>query len=428
VDEAATAFNQSMHLDPCNGVTHFDVARYWNLSGMYGTSQRHIETAYKLSPTNLEIAQRWRRTHAVPLTAEQRLALLKTRLERETDLTPEQKDGIEAAIKGIETREKGGCELVSPITETKVPMVPIANGPTSSPMEMPAAGLDVQINGKRKRLEIDTGASGLLLSRSAAKSAGLVPELESKAGGIGDEGMANAFVTHVDDIRIGGMEFRNCMVGVLEKNSALEIDGLIGPDVFRDYIVTLDIPGRELRIGSLPARPDETAKTTSLETSNDDKGAVSIADSARDRYVAPEMKDWTPVFRYEHFLIFPTMIGNAPIKLFMMDTGASFTMISPTAAREVTHVSGGSDVRVRGISGEVKNVLVADNVSIAFAGVRQVNEGMTSFDSSVLTQSAGVEISGLLGFPMLRELVISIDYRDNLVKVVYDPKKGYHAH
>jgi hypothetical protein len=29
---------------------------------------------------------------------------------------------------------------------------------------------------------------------------------------------------------------------------------------------------------------------------------------------------------------------------------------------------------------------------------------------------------------MLRELVISIDYRDNLVKVVYDPKKGYHAH
>ena len=29
--------------------------------------------------------------------------------------------------------------------------------------------------------------------------------------------------------------------------------------------------------------------------------------------------------------------------------------------------------------------------------------------------------------PILRELVLSIDYRDNLIHVVYDPKKGYHA-
>ena len=43
-----------------------------------------------------------------------------------------------------------------------------------------------------------------------------------------------------------------------------------------------------------------------------------------------------------------------------------------------------------------------------------------------LSRGAGVEISGLIGFPTLRQLVISIDYRDNLVHVVYDPKKGYH--
>jgi len=37
-----------------------------------------------------------------------------------------------------------------------------------------------------------------------------------------------------------------------------------------------------------------------------------------------------------------------------------------------------------------------------------------------------VNISGFIGFVTLRELVISIDYRDNLIHVVYDPKKGYH--
>ena len=65
-------------------------------------------------------------------------------------------------------------------------------------------------------------------------------------------------------------------------------------------------------------------------------------------------------------------------------------------------------------------------VTITFANVRQILPDMTSYDSSMLAHSAGVEISGLIGFPTLRELVISIDYRDNLVHVVYDPNKGYH--
>jgi predicted aspartyl protease len=111
-----------------------------------------------------------------------------------------------------------------------------------------------------------------------------------------------------------------------------------------------------------------------------------------------------------------------------MDTGASQTTISPSAAREVTHVAGDSNARVKGLSGEVKNVMSADRVTIAFGGVRQMTAGMESFDTGSLTRASGVEISGLIGFPTLRELVISIDYRDNLVHVVYDPKKGFHAH
>ena len=428
VDEAATAWNQSVHLDPCNGVTHYDAYRFLELSGMYASAQRRLEIAHRYSPDNPEIGRRWRASHALPLTPEQQLALLKARLDNPS-LTQEQKDGIQAAIGGIEAREKGSCELVSPVTATKVPIVPIANGPVSSPQDMYGAGLDVELNGKKRRLEIDTGASGMLLSRSVAKSAGLVPELEVKTGGVGDQGPANSFVTHVDDIKIGNMEFRNCMVRVLEQGDVLGVDGLIGTDVFRDYVVTLDIPGREMRIGPLPKRPDEAAeKPTSLNTSDADGTPVSVADSAKDRYIAPEMKDWTPVFRSGHNLIFPTVIGNAPLKLFLMDTGSSHGMISPEAAREVTHVSGGTDERVKGISGEVNKVLIADRVSITFAGVRQITEGMTSFDSAALGRSAGVEISGMIGFPTLRELVLSIDYRDNLVHVVYDPKKGFHAH
>jgi hypothetical protein len=53
---------------------------------------------------------------------------------------------------------------------------------------------------------------------------------------------------------------------------------------------------------------------------------------------------------------------------------------------------------------------------------------MLSYDNTMLARTTGVEISGLIGFPTLRELIISIDYRDNLVHVVYDPKHGFHTH
>ena len=428
VDAAAIAFNQSFQLDPCNGITRYDMYSYLELSGMYASAQHQLDFAHGVSPNNRRIGERWVTSHHTFMTPQQTLDSLQRRLQNPS-LPAGEKDGIQATIAGLQAREKGDCELVSPVTSAKLPLVAVGRNGSVMSQDMYAAGLDILFNGKRQRLIVDTGASGLLLTRDAAKAAGLVSEVEAKAGGIGNQGAAAAFITHVDDIRVGSMEFKNCMVHVLEQNRIVldNTDGLIGPDVFRNFVVTLDIPSRELRLGPLPPLPGESAaQPTSLITS-DDNSSRSIADRARDRYVAPEMKDWTPVFRSDHFLIFRTLIGNAPVKLFVMDTGAAMGMISPAAAREVTHVADANpDAHVQGLSGEVKKVLVADDVTIAFAKVRQLTQGMASFDGSSLTRSAGVEISGLIGFPTLRQLVISIDYRDNLVHVVYDPKHGYH--
>lgn len=41
----------------------------------------------------------------------------------------------------------------------------------------------------------------------------------------------------------------------------------------------------------------------------------------QDRYISPEMKSYTSVFRFGHFLLVPTAIGKVPGKLFMIDTG-----------------------------------------------------------------------------------------------------------
>lgn len=436
VDEAAKTFNRSVAANPCSGQVHYDMANYLRLAGYYGSAQRQLEMAHSLAADNPQITGLWRSTHGAPLTAEQRMEVLKRRAANPS-LTPEQKDSIDAAIKGLEAQERGNCELATPMTAAKLPITPISTGANASGLNDPwesmyESALELKINGKKKRLEIDTGASGLVLTHSAAKAAGLVPEAQLKAGGVGDDGFVTATVSHVDDIKIGEMEFKNCIVQVLPAGNVLEkvadMDGLIGPDVFQGFLVTIDVPGAEVRLGPLPKRPDETqaVNTYSLNTS-DDEAKLSMADRAKDRYVAPEMKDWTPVFRSQHMLIVPTYIGNAPVKLFLLDTGAQKSMISPTAAREVTQLSGFTNSKVIGISGQVQNLLIADKVNITFAHVTQENRGLQSFDFGGISRSAGVDVSGIIGFPMLSELVISIDYRDNLIHVTYDPKKGHHA-
>jgi len=426
VHDAAVAINQSSRLNPCIGRTHYEAARFLNLSGMYATAQRELEMAHALAPGDLEISRLWVSTHAVPPTPEQRLETLKQRLSNPS-LNEEQKAATEAAIKALESHQKGTCELVTPVEHATVPILPIYRDPNDQKGSMYEAEVALEINGRKRRFEVDTGASGLVLNHAAAKAAGLIPEATLRAGGIGSD-RNTVYVSHVDDIKVGPMEFRNCMVRVAggSLDLAPDVDGLIGPDVFSSYAVTLDYPSFEMRLDPLPPRPGENGIVKSLATSTEQE-TLSPADRARDRYIAPAMKDWTPFFRAQHMLIVPTGIGDAPTKLFLMDSGSQRSMISPEAAKEVTVVSKFTNSSVSGINGKVQNIMVAEKVQLKFAGIGQQVNHMDAFDLGGISRAAGVDISGLIGFPALRQLVISIDYRDNLVHVVYNPKKGYHA-
>ncbi len=419
VEEAAKALNQSGRLDPCLARTRYEVGRYLNLNGMYASAQRQLEFAYKLAPEDPQIKRAWERSQRVPLTAEQELDRLHERAN-EPNLSEEKKAALENTIKAVQAQSKGDCTLAAPVTNAKVPMF-ASNESNLSSRPATSSGVDVILNGKRRRFLLDTGASGLMLTRSAAKALGLTPEAEMQTGGIGDEGSRNTFLAHVDDVKIGSMEFHNCMVRVLESDPRLGIDGLLGPDVFHSFVVTLDFPNSELRLSPLPPRPEETTATPALGTDGEAVQGPG-ARIRRDRYVAPEMANWEKVFRSGHYLIVPTYIGNTPVKLFILDTGAGQNLISPDAAREVTKVHDNDGDRVRGISGNVNHVAGTDSLFIQFAGVRQqISQGLNAIDTSQITRGSGVEISGFIGYPILHQLMIQIDYRDDLVHVSYSP-------
>jgi hypothetical protein len=135
------------------------------------------------------------------------------------------------------------------------------------------------------------------------------------------------------------------------------------------------------------------------------------------------MQSYTRVFRFGHDLLIPTKIGDVPSKLFVIDTGAFNNTISPAAAREVTKVGTDLDTTVRGLSSSVNKVYSADKAVLQFGRLRQENQEIVAFDTTSLSNASGTEISGFLGFAMLRVLDIKIDYRDALVDFSYDPKR-----
>ncbi len=442
---AAHSADESFKLDPCNPHTQLLLADLFRLSSFYASARSHILTAHQLDPDDPEIRGEW----MMSLPLKQRVQEIEAYLDEPRGDDAEEvrhlRDYLEH-IQKLSTEPRKPCKLVSQISATQMPFVYLMRDAN----HVDGFGLDVKLNNRNARLEIDTGAGGLLVSSSTAKHAGLLAFSQNEVGGIGDEAERKGYTAYADSIRIGDLEFQNCAVQVIDgRYMPGDSDGLIGMDVFSQFLVTLDYPMRKLSLGPLPLRPGEDAASTGkLNTENDDEEgdnqttekpaqpgttappANATSDKTSrgpyDRYIAPQMTDYTKVYREGHQLILPAALNASKIKLFILDTGAWMTTISPQAAREVTKVYGDSSLRVEGLNGEVTKTYLADKIVFRFANLSQEVQGVVAFDTSKISKDDGMEISGLLGATTLDQLTIHIDYRDGLVKFDYDPKHGYH--
>ena len=414
-------FQLAIKADLCNARAYYGVAQIDGLAGYYASAKRLIEQAYALHPTDDDIETTWISTRS----RAERMAKWTDYAEHSKQINDDDRTKLKTRLEKESLYHSTDCRMgaTSPRVAT-VPMAKLSDGPE----RFIGWGLDVQFNGKRRRLQIDTGASGITISRAAAMFLGIQREDATQTGGIGDKAKVRTSVTHVASVKIGGIEFTNCAVEILEKWSVLDSDGLIGGDVFDASELTLDFPRHELRVAPLPLRPGETeADRAKLEAAGDDAEYTP-----HDPYIAPEMAKWVRVYRNGHELLMPTAIvetrrmkdqGAWKDKLFLLDSGADSNLISPAAAREVTKVSRDWDSGIRGIQGEVDKVFEAGKFTLAFAGLRLDSPYMTSIDTTTISHDAGVEVSGLIGAPALFQLVMHIDYRDNLVWCEYTPKK-----
>jgi len=436
IASAEKEFVKAVNADPALARPRLGLARIYRATSLYRRAKTMIDSAHQLDTEDPDIYDFWVGT----LTRAEKIKEMESRLERGDK--KDSKDREEAQkyldyLKQEQVQPAHHCQLATKVTSTETPLEYLLLDPSHAR----GYGLKVDLNGKKATLMLDTGSSGILVSQGIGEKAGITKVFTSKVWGTGDKGEKNSYVGYAESIKIGNLEFRDCPVEVLQKRSVVGDDGLIGGDVFEDFLMELDFYARKLKLGELPKRPNEAARPVALqaggetgeysreEAGSDEKKSAGDASAKpaandvgpQDRYIAPEMQSYTRVFRFGHMLLVPTRINDVPDKLFLLDTGALSNYISPDCAREITKVHDDSTVTVEGLSGYVKRVYSADKVVMQFGKMRQENQDLVAFDFSNLSRSLGTEVSGTLGFVTLHLLKVKIDYRDGLVDFKYEP-------
>ena len=120
-----------------------------------------------------------------------------------------------------------------------------------------AFAVSVRLNDRvTASLMLDTGASGLTISRKLAEKAGARKLSEHSLEGVGSAGALAGYVGWLDKVTVGDFEFHDCNIHV-SPNMNADYDGLIGTDVFEKYLVTIDFPAHELHLVQEGLEPDD---------------------------------------------------------------------------------------------------------------------------------------------------------------------------
>jgi predicted aspartyl protease len=402
-------YRAALKLDANSARVQFGMGRMFQMVSMNKRAKEAFAKAHQLDPDDEQIFDYW--VDTLPY-AEQLEAVKKSAGAHPSD-------GEANRIKYLTALAgKQPWVLASELKPTELKVMPYGRELTgvydinrNGPMNISKGfGLQVKFNDRASAvLLLDTGAGGITIGRKLAEKAGAVKIADSRIGGIGDQGSIESYEAWVDKITIGGVEFHNCVVTVSSKNNIADEAGLIGPDVFRKFLVTLDFRAQKVLLSPLPKNPS----------------AASDDDPAQDRYIAPEMQSFTKFYRFGHDIVVPVVVNDKAMGNFIIDTGADLNSMSPTLASQVTKASADGDYTMKGVSGRVQEVLTGQKAILQFAKMRIESHDLPVFSTDNVSAAEGTEIAGFIGIRTLVQMKMAIDYRDGLVNLeVYEFKKA----
>ena len=271
-------------------------------------------------------------------------------------------------------------ELVSPYLQYELrlrPFYPIPSRPAG-------VLLHGRINGGPPlRLVLDSGAGFIVIGAKAARSAGISASSEMELVGLGSR---PAKVGWAETVEIGPVRFRNCRVAVVEGNVIEGADGVIPLSLFSDFLLRLNLPEKTLGLIPYPRGQDPASPSSRGVTQRD-------------------------------LLLVAAVLNGKQSGHVVLDTAAFCSAIS----REVAGTLGGShitpQIRIGAGTGATTGQVVSSAVRFQIAGQELIPNEVVVLDLSNLSRHYGMEVVGVLGFPALSPYVLTISYRNAVVKI-----------
>ena len=249
-----------------------------------------------------------------------------------------------------------------------------------------AAGvlLHVRINGGRPlRLVLDSGAEFIVIGAKAGGSLGLSGDSELDLVGLGTR---PARVGRADSVVIGPVSFRNCRVALVDGKVIEGADGVIPLSLFSDFIVRLDLPGKALGLIPYPGVQDPAMLST--------RGAPKTDP-----------------------LLVGTVLNERHHGDVVLDTGAFCSAISREVAGTLSGSPTAPQIRIGAGTGATTGQVVSSAVRFEIAGQELIPKDVVALNLSNLSRHYGMEVVGVLGYSALRPYILTIDYRNGLVKI-----------
>lgn len=411
IAEASAAFAKASALDHCSAPAIYGGGLISQLSSRHAAAAQQFKIAHGLIPSNPEFTAAYIST--LPDSA--RLAPLEALVASSPSLAPEALDRLKLSLAILQQHKS--CTVTEPGAPTKVDL----QGLMSYGAHPRSWGFRYHINNADMALtELDSGVSGIVLNPRDAKAAKVKPFLTDQPPAKG------TYYAVADKINIGNLEYHDCIIRVASSDVLANANSLIGTDFFRDRLIHIDYVSKLLTLTAFPP------------------------DAAADRATATVQKGWSPVYIAGSNILLPTLINKKGPSLFLFDTGSPTSVFAPSVADKRLLTYKDSQLHQRGFSGTIIKVLPQfgggdeDDAlvhapggelikvgvpvklpSLAFARTELLEDQALSFDITPKSHDTGVELAGLLGFSVIDQFYVDIDYRHGLIQLAYDPDHLY---
>jgi predicted aspartyl protease len=248
--------------------------------------------------------------------------------------------------------------------------------------------LKARINGGRPlHLLLDSGAEHLVVTNGTARAAGLSTGTALSLVGFGRLAEKAGAFGVARTVDVGPLSFRDCPVDVVDHKVVDGADGVLPLVLFSDFLVRLDFPARVL---------DLTPYQSAAESHGRFTRALAV----------------------NAVLFLRIALDGAHTGYFLLDTGAAHNALSRSAARALGGPGLAARMKlVQGAGGVSEAPQVSWAVHFRTAGQDIASDDVVLVDLDTMSRYNGLEVAGLLGYPALSRYVVTVNYRDSLIRM-----------